>query len=88
MTLDQFQSLRMWHLRHWQQHPVEKHAWEGVLTLWMTGWVGGPAALVLELPWVWATSLALLCLPSLYVTMRERMHRNGRLRCDWITLVR
>ena len=35
MTLDQFQSLRMWHMRHWQQHPVEKHTWEGVLTLWM-----------------------------------------------------
>ena len=51
MTLDQFQSLRMWHLRHWQQHPVEKHTWEGVLTLWMSGWVGGPAALVLDLPW-------------------------------------
>ena len=88
MTMHQLLALRQWHLRHSRQHPVETQIWEGVLMLWVAGWVGGPAALLLGMVWAWATSLALLFLPNAYVGLRDRMHRTGRLRCDWIAVVR
>ncbi len=88
MTFDQFQDLRLWHLRHQQDHPLEGHAWTAVLTLWLLGWVGPPAA------WLLLGELeALLCallvfLPGAYVDWRDRLHRRGRLRCDWIVVLR
>jgi hypothetical protein len=47
--------------------------------------MGEPAALIL-----WWPSLALSCLllfmaPSLYVALRRRLHKSGRLRCDWLS---
>jgi hypothetical protein len=88
MTLQQFQSLRRWHLRHWHNKPVETHIWDAVVTLWMTGWVAGPAGLLLQIEWAWTGSCALLFLPGLYVALRDRMHRRGTLRCDWIIVLR
>lgn len=88
MTLQQFHSLRQWHLRHWQSNPVETHVWDSIVTLWMTGWVAGPTGLLLESDWTWAAACALLLLPGLYVALRDRMHRRGTLRCDWIVVLR
>ena len=88
MTLQQFHALKVWHRRHWRDHPVEKNIWDSILTLWVTGWVGGPAALLIGVPWAEAASIAVLFLPGLYVALRTRLHRNGRLRCDWITALR
>ncbi len=88
MTLHQYHALRQWHSRHWRDHPLEKNLWEAVLTLWMTGWVGGAAALLLDLPWAQVGCMALLFLPSAYVALRARWHRTGRLRCDWIVSLR
>jgi len=88
MTLQQFQSLRQWHLRHWQSNPVETHTWDGIVTLWMTGWVAGPASALLGIDWACTASFALLLLPGLYVALRDRMHRRGTLRCDWIVVLR
>jgi hypothetical protein len=40
------------------------------------------------MPWAQITCLALLFLPQAYVAWRTRMHRAGRLRCDWIVALR
>ena len=88
MTLMQFHSLRTWHLRHWREHPVEKQTWDTVLTVWCAAWVGALTALVLVDPLAEFSCLALLFLPGVYVRLRERLHRSGRLRCDWIVVLR
>jgi hypothetical protein len=87
MTLQQFQSLKLWHSSH-HNRPLERNVWDAVLTLWMCGWIGGAAALLLSEPWAWVGCFALLFLPNAYVGWRARLHRQGRLRCDWITAVR
>lgn len=84
MTLQQFQDLRRWHLREGRRHPVEHSLWDAVLTLWLLGWVGAPAALLLHLGWAEAACASALFLPGAYVALRRRLHRARRLRCDWI----
>jgi hypothetical protein len=67
---------------------MEQRTWELVLMLCITGWVGTPTALLLEIAWAQAVAAAALFLPGAYVAWRERLHRAGRLRCDWICAVR
>jgi hypothetical protein len=86
MTLSQFQALELWHSHH-RGHPLERSAWDVVLTMWMMGWVGLPAALLLGVGWAEVACLAGLFLPGSYVAWRARLHRRGRLRCDWIGAV-
>ena len=88
MTLDQFHSLKLWHTRHHRDHPLEKSTWEAILTLWMMGWVGIAPALLLGADWAALLCLGLVFLPGAYVAWRMRLHRTGRLRCDWITVLR
>jgi hypothetical protein len=87
MTLSELQALKVWHTHH-HGHPLEKSAWDLVLTLWMMGWVGCPAALLLDSGWAQLACLAALFVPHAYVAWRARMHRLGRLRCDWIVAIR
>lgn len=84
MTLDQLHDLKLWHSRHAGDRPLEGHVWNGVLTFWLLGWVGSPAALLLGQDALAVGGLALLLLPSAYVTVRRRLHRGRILRCDWI----
>ena len=88
MTLDQFHALKLWHQRHVRDRPLEKHAWDAVLTLWMMGWVGGPASFLIHVRWAAIVCLALLFLPGAYVSLRRRLHRAHLLRCDWIVALR
>ena len=88
MTLQQFHELKVWHLRQGHRHPVERAVWNAVLTLWMLGWVGMPAAFVLHAGWAELTCLGVLFLPGLYVTLRRRLHARRRLRCDWMVALR
>lgn len=88
MTLAQYHSLKLWHLRHSHEHPVERETWDAVLMLWISGWVGGAAALILGAPLAEIACIALLFLPSTYVAFRAKLHRSGRLRCDWIIALR
>lgn len=88
MTLQQLHSLKNWHQRQGNQKRVEWHLWEAVLTLWLLGWAGIPAALLAGGPWVPWVCLALIALPSSYVLLRAQLHRRGRLRCDWLVLLR
>jgi hypothetical protein len=88
MTLDQLHDLKLWHQRHVDDRPVEKRVWDTVLTLWMMGWVGAPAAFLIHIGWALATCLALIFLPGAYVALRRHLHRKRVLRCDWIAALR
>jgi hypothetical protein len=88
MTLQQFHDLRVWHLRQGRRHPIEKHVWDAVLTIWLMGWVGVPTALLVDSGWAELGCLSVLFLPGCYVAARRRLHRTGRLRCDWMIALR
>jgi hypothetical protein len=83
MTLVQFEKLKAWHQRHRRDQPVEKHAWDMVLTFWLAGLVGFPSAVLIHAGWAEAVCVALFFLPGAYVALRRRLHRAGILRCDW-----
>jgi hypothetical protein len=83
MTLGQFEQLKAWHQRHRREQPLEKHAWEMVVTFWLAGWVGFPSAYLIHAGWAEATCVALLFLPGSYVALRRWLHRAGIVRCDW-----
>jgi hypothetical protein len=84
VTLHQLSVLKQWHVAHRQQHPIEFHTWDAMLTLWVMGWMGVPAAVILQQP-LWLAACALMFFaPTLYVRTRQRLHRNRRLRCDWL----
>ena len=88
MNLDQFQELKQWHNRHVREQPLEKHVWDIVLTFWLVGWVGAPAAFLIHAGWALVVCGALLFLPGAYVAVRRRLHVSGLLRCDWIRALR
>jgi hypothetical protein len=88
MTLNQLHSLKAWHLRHGSAKRVEWQLWEAVLTLWLLGWAGIPAALLAGAAWMPLACMGLIALPSAYVLLRSRLHRQRRLRCDWLVLIR
>ena len=88
MKLQQFQELRIWHLRQGRRHPVEKALWDIVLTTWLLGWVGAPTAFLLHLGWAEFACLSVLFLPGAYVSMRRHLHNKRWLRCDWIVALR
>jgi hypothetical protein len=88
MTLQQFQDLRLWHLRQGHRHPVERSLWDTVVTVWLLGWIGAPTALLLHLGWAEAACFSVLFLPGLYVAARRRLHNQRRLRCDWIVALK
>jgi hypothetical protein len=83
MTVEQLAVLKRWHVAHRRNHPVEFHVWDLMLTCWVLGWMGLPAALIVAPP------AGLLCVllfsaPTLYVGLRRSLHRRHRLRCDWL----
>ncbi|MGY4830048.1 hypothetical protein ACVNIS_15875 [Sphaerotilaceae bacterium SBD11-9] len=84
MTLDQLHAVKLWHVAHKRERPLEYHAWDGVLTIWVMGWMGEPAALILWWPGVALGCALLFFAPTLYVALRRKLHRAGRLRCDWL----
>jgi hypothetical protein len=84
MTLQQLHAVKLWQVDHKRKCPLEYHAWDCMLTAWMVGWMGIPATLLLWWPGVAMTCALLFLAPSLYVALRRRLHRTGRLRCDWL----
>jgi hypothetical protein len=88
LNLDQFHELKLWHQRHRREQPLEKHVWDLVLTFWLAGWVGGPAAFLIQAGWALALCVALLFLPSAYVALRRVLHRAKIVRCDWLRTLR
>lgn len=87
MNFHQLTALRAWMQAHRAAHPVEYHAWDAVLTLWLMGWMGAPAGLLLDWPWEVVACVALFFVPPGYLRLRTRLHRRQRLRCDWLDTV-
>jgi hypothetical protein len=88
MTLNQLNSLKNWHLRQGMNKRIEWQMWEGVLTLWLLGWTGIPAAMLADAAWMPLACMGLIAVPSAYVWLRSQLHRRGRLRCDWLVFLR
>lgn len=84
MTLDELQRIKQWHVAHRAEHPLEYQLWDGVLTLWLMGWVGWLPTCAFGQAWAAPLCLAGTLLPGAYVRWRERAHRARKLRCDWI----
>jgi hypothetical protein len=84
MTLRQMSSIKRWHVDHREQAPLEYHVWDGMLTLWLLGWVGVPPALLLHWTWMVLLCVPMFFAPQLYVRLRSRLHHRGALRCDWL----
>lgn len=84
MKLAELQRIKQWHLAHCADHPLEYHLWDGVLTLWLAGWVGWLPAFAFAHLWGLPLCLLAIFAPSLYVSWRQRAHCAHRLRCDWL----
>ena len=84
MTLHQLQAVKLWHVAHRPDCPLEYHTWDTVLTAWVMGWMGMPAALILHWRSLAVACVLLFLAPSLYVALRRWLHRAGYLRCDWL----
>lgn len=84
MTLDELQRIKQWHLAHQRDHPVEYHAWDAMLTVWLVGWVGWIPVLAFDAFWAVPLLALAMAAPSLYVAWRMKAHRSRRLRCDWL----
>ena len=84
MSLDELQRIRQWNVAHQRDHPLEYHAFEVMLTLWVVGWVGWVPAFVFDALWAAPLLAVAMSAPALYVTLRLKAHRSRRLRCDWI----
>ena len=84
MTVQQLSSVKRWHQSHRRDRSVEYQVWDMVLTCWVLGLVGLPAAVVLAPMGGVAACAALFCAPEAYVALRRGLHRRGWLRCDWL----
>jgi hypothetical protein len=84
MTLNQLSMIKRWHQTHHRDHGVEYHLWDIMLTAWILGWMGLPAAALLAPQAGLPACLVLYLMPSIYVGLRRRLHRASLLRCDWL----
>lgn len=85
ITLSELQRIKQWHVAHRDEHPLEYQLWDGVLTLWVLGWMGWVPALAMDALWALPLCMAGTLLPRVYVHWREMAHAAHRLRCDWLT---
>lgn len=84
MTLQQLATVKRWHQTHHRERSVEYQLWDAMLTCWVLGWMGVPAAVLLAPEYGVMSCVLLYFAPSLYVRLRAHLHRQGRLRCDWL----
>jgi hypothetical protein len=87
MNVQQLSAVKRWHVRHRDRRPVELRAWDAVLTLWVLGWMGAVPALLLREPLAVVLCVLAFYAHGLYVALRRRLHRRGKLRCDWLDSV-
>lgn len=84
IPLSELARIKQWLVAHREDHPLEYHLWDAVLTVWLMGWIGWLPALVMEMEWLLPLCLTATLTPALYVRWRERAHALQRLRCDWL----
>lgn len=87
MTLAQMTLTKAWMDAHRWEAPMEYHTFDGVLTLWLMGWFGAPASVLLDLDWAILACAALFFVPAAYLGLRRRLHERQCLRCDWLEVV-
>ena len=87
MNLVHLSAMKAWMEAHRSHQPIEYHTWDAVLTLWLMGWMGAPAFVVLDDPWAVLACVALFFAPPAYLRLRRRLHDRRRLRCDWLQVV-
>lgn len=85
MTLRQLAQVKQWLRLHGRQHPIELCAWDLVLMVWVLGITALPAFVLIDAWALLPLCLAGFLLPGAYAAWRGRLHRRGRLRCDWLT---
>ena len=61
---------------------------DAVLTLWLLGWMGLPAAWLLGQGWFLLACTMLCFAPGVYGTLRRTLHTQNKLRCDWLAAAR
>lgn len=83
MTLPHIVRIKLRLLSRRRQAPLELRVWDAVVTLWLMGLMGLPAATLLHETWAIVGCVAGLLLPMLYLRLRLLLHRRGWLRCDW-----
>lgn len=86
MTLAQLTMMKAWMVDHRWEAPLEYHTFDAVLTLWLMGWAGVPAGVLLDAGWALMACVALFFTPRAYLALRRRLHEGRRLRCDWLHL--
>jgi hypothetical protein len=85
LNLAELQRIKQWHVDHREDHPLEYQLWDGMLTIWVLGWMGWLPAVVMDALWALPLCAAGILLPRLYVSWRQRAHAAHRLRCDWLS---
>jgi hypothetical protein len=84
MQLAEIQRIKLWQVEHRRTQPLEYHAWDAVLTVWLMGWVGWLPVFAFDAVWLMPLCLAGMAAPGAYSNWRARLHRQGQLRCDWL----
>jgi len=84
MTLNELQRIRLWHVEHRRDHPLEYHLWDAMLTMWVMGWVGWLPAYAFGELWGFLLCAMGIGAPRMYVAWRIKEHRAHKLRCDWL----
>ncbi len=84
VPLSELHRIKLWHVAHALDHPVEYHLWDAILTSWFMGWVGWLPTWVLDAWWAAVPCLLGMLAPRLYIGWRAWAHARQRLRCDWI----
>ncbi|WP_077035005.1 hypothetical protein [Pelomonas sp. KK5] len=85
MTLKQLAQIRRWLRLHGCRHPLELQVWDLVLTAWVMALMATPVSMLIDELGLLPLCLTGFLLPSAYAALRRRLHRAGRLRCDWLT---
>jgi hypothetical protein len=84
MTLAQLQRIKHWQVAHRAEHPLELHLFDAVLTVWVMGWVGLLPTVALQNLYLLPVCFLATQTPELYRRWRAHLHRQERLRCDWL----
>jgi hypothetical protein len=87
IPVNTLQRVKKWHVEHKNNHPLELHVLDAVLTLWVMSLVGWLPLLILDLAWLLPVCLLGALLPSVYICWRMKAHEQRRLRCDWLSLL-
>lgn len=84
LPIEQLARIRRWLVAHRDDHPLEYHLWDAMLTVWLLGWMGWLPALALDQDWLLPLCALATIIPPAYVGWRRAAHEHGRLRCDWL----